>query len=256
LIYNMEYKYSKYKSKYINLKMKQVGGYKQHILLFGVSSSGKSTISKYFVNHGYVHIGMDDSESVAQKNFYKLLDTNQYYANKKFKEMYIANHNEVMHDMSKNHTYVIYDVIDIQVSNFYKNPSDIFIILVYASLSRLADNIYSRRIDDPRGLFVFDQFANLFVRADPSDSNIIDYIDKNNFIEKLKSKLKYLFESEDDLINFATKTFLAMDIPDDNGYPIKLRNTFKYDYLINTSDKTPDQIFEQLKNDLSNKIFK
>ena len=65
------HKYLKYKAKYLNLKeqnrvpneqnrvfvgQKQIGGHKQHILLFGVSSSGKSSLSKEFVKHGFVHV--------------------------------------------------------------------------------------------------------------------------------------------------------------------------------------------------------
>lgn len=234
--------------------MKQTDGSKQHILLFGVSSSGKSTISKYFVEHGFVHIGLDDYVLLAQKEFYSSLDTDKYYAKDEFQKMYINNWNKVMYDESYKHDWIIYDTVDQKILQFYKDQSNIFVIVVYTSLLQLVDNIYSRRIDDPRELFVFDQFVKYFVRANSTDSNIVDLINKNDFITKLKSKLKYLFESEDDLIKFVDKIFLTMDISDDKEYPIKLRDTVRCDYLINTHDKNPDEIFKQIKNDLSEKI--
>ena len=42
-----------------------------------------------------------------------------------------------------------------------------------------------------------------------------------------------------------------MNITDDNTYPIKLRNHYLYDYLIDTTNKTKEQIFQEINDKIN-----
>lgn len=155
---------------------------------------------------------------------------------------------ELMLQDAKNYDLVIYDDVDQNMLNFY-DKKNIIVIILYASLNTLVDNIYSRKNFDARETFVFTQFANRYVKSD--ENNAIDKISKQNFINKLKEKLKYDFESEEALIKFADEIFNKMEIYDDDYNFIKIRDEFVYDYIIVTDNKTPEEIFEEIKKKLN-----
>ena len=125
----------------------------------------------------------------------------------------------------------------------------VFVLVVYASLKDLARNLNSRRIEgDARGVFAFEQFAQRYIKCIESDPKKIDTVNLDNFITLLKN-FKYEFASEEELKTFAMKMFSNMDIKEDEGgdHPIKLRDGFRCDYLLNTTGKTLDNINTELQ---------
>lgn len=256
-------KYLKYKSKYLNSK-NQLGGTRHHqILLDGISSAGKTTIAKYFVKHGYQHINSDDTnQQLLHLRVSELIDTNKYYTNN---EMFIIGTRERTKMMYENgiNEDTVYDDISQDILQHYLNKNDLFVIVIYASLGTLIRNILARRKDNPRGRNVFNQFTKKFVVGEPlrtsglslqqklpnvaNNNNGIDIVNRKEFRLQLKGNLKYIFESEQDLDEFVDQMFEKMDIFDDVDYTIKLRDGIKCDYLLVVGDKTPDEIFEELK---------
>jgi len=220
------------------------GGHRYNqILLDGISSSGKSTIGNFFVEKGYVHINSDDINTrELHKNVGNLINTNQYYS---MQEMRIIGEREktrlmYQHGINKD---AVYDDISQNIVQHFDNKNDIFVIVVYTSLDELIRNILLRRLSEPRGQNVFRQFSEKYIST---DTNGIDTINRETFRHQLKEKLKYIFESEKDLDNFVDKMFATMEIFDDNNHQIKLRDGFKCDYLLNTTGKTPERIFQEL----------
>jgi broad-specificity NMP kinase len=248
----------------------------KRILLNGTSSCGKTTLSKYFINYGFYHIENDEFQSNNRllgdsKYILSTVDTNKYYTkreldnliNKKrqlliFKESlqydiikyeYLVH--LLMYEESLKHEYVIYDDICQNILKHNENENDIFIIIMYTPLKQLINNIFTRRTTTMRGLSVFNQYTERYVKTTEYDENIIDNINKPNFIKHLKHTLKFMFDSEENLILFANDIFTNMEINDDEIHPIKLRDTFRCDLLINTTHKTINEIFEEIKHILN-----
>jgi hypothetical protein len=48
------------------------------------------------------------------------------------------------------------------------------------------------------------------------------------------------------LLSFANDMFKKMNIDDDLNHWIKLRDEYKCDYLLNTNEKSKDDIYEEL----------
>jgi len=239
-------KYNKYKSKYLQLKNKlmsfQIASDKKHILLDGTSSSGKSTISKFFVDDGYFYISFDNYAEAGHIEFLKTVGNN-------YDDGKLNYTRKLMFEEAQKHKLVIYDDINQKINSFYKKRSDLFIIIVYASLSQLVDNMHSRRFASHRGLFVFDQYSSRYIVTDAND--FIDKISKPTFINKLKEKIKYEFDSEEDLIKFANKIFQQIGINDDKEHGIKLKESFECDYLVKTDGREPKDIFIELQQIIS-----
>jgi hypothetical protein len=59
--------------------------------------------------------------------------------------------------------------------------------------------------------------------------------------------MKYFFDSEEDLEKYTNEAFEMMGINDDEDHKIKVNDKFEYDYLVKTDEKTPEEIFEDLK---------
>ena len=59
----------------------------------------------------------------------------------------------------------------------------------------------------------------------------------------LLNNFKYQFKNKKEITDFADKIFKTMNINDNKSHPIKLRDEFKCDYLINTTNKTKEDIF-------------
>jgi hypothetical protein len=236
-----EYKYRKYKEKYIKLKLMQTGGNAKIILLDGVSSSGKTTLCQFYEAQGYHRIASDDFRMKARKAILSSIP-NEYINKRKMNELVVSKLSELMFVESKKYDNVIIDDISQGILKFIP---DICVIIVYAPLSDLVRNMINRKTTEPRGIYIFNQFAKKYTKSLPNNK-IIDTINRKNFIELLK-KMKYEFESEKELIEFATKIFALMDIDDDKNHAISLRNDNKYYYIVNTHDKSPKQVYNKIK---------
>jgi hypothetical protein len=224
------------------LPEKESGKKNIHILLDGTSSSGKSTISKFFIDDGYFHINFDNYAEAGDIEFIKTVGNN-------YDDGKLNYTRKLMFEEAQKHKLVLYDDIYQKITSFYKKRSDLFIIVVYTSLSQLVDNMHSRRFTSRRGLFVFDQYSSRYITTEAND--FIDKISKPTFINKLKEKMKYEFDSEDDLIKFANETFQQIGITDDKEHGIKLRDSFEYDYLVKTDGREPKDIFVELQKIVS-----
>ena len=238
----------------IRNKVNQKGGdTKNIILLDGTSSSGKTTIAKYFEEIGYKHISNDE---YGKHPFLQVMGSlpNQFIS--------VTDKNKLIHDAvydfmfteSKKYDKVIFDDISQDITDYF-NRDKIFVIIVYASLDDLIRNIISRRSISYRGLTVFNQFTKRYIKTDNEEKSI-DMINRKDFIKSLQ-KMKYEFESGEKLIEFANMIFNKMEINDDNDHYIKLRDNrqddflgtthnYQYDYILKTSDKTPEMIYKEL----------
>jgi hypothetical protein len=232
-----------YKKKYLKLKY-QLGGMATKILLDGTSSSGKSTISKFYEMNGYKHVNYDDYTNKAYTETYSSLQNE--YIKQDIKDNEIKKRvAELMIESGKDHNLIIFDDSNRKVLEYY-NRNDIFLIVVYTSFNDLVRNINSRRSTEPRGAFIFKHYPRRYIKTNNKEKSL-DTINRQKFIKLLKENMKYEFESEKDLINFAKNIFQKMGIDDDNDHYIKLRDELTYDFIMNTKNKTKDDIFDELK---------
>lgn len=226
----------------IRKKLNQNGGNRKIIFLDGTSSSGKSTIAKLFEKEGYKHINVDDFMDQGRIIMLKNLP-NEYTSNSQKISLHKYETGKLMLEESKKYDKVILDDVRQDILQFF-NRKDIYIIIVYTSLDNLMRNFLKRRFYEPRGLFVFEQYSKRYISINSSIDSL-DIISRPKFIELLK-QIKYEFESETQLIEFANKIFATMNINDDLEHYIKLRDTYQYDYIVNTSNKSPSEIYQEL----------
>lgn len=227
-------------------------------LLDGTSSSGKSTICKNFEKFGIsCLIGDDyfsgkyfrDSEK-KYEDFIKDLP-NEYFgkATETFRNI-VAN--RMIDDALKLEKSIIDYVIPepfIKVINSRGLNDSFKIILLYTGIPDLVRNIESRRKKgDPRGKFVFKQFAKRYIRTDDSG---IDVINRIEFRKLLISNLKYEFKNKEELFDFSNEVFEMMNINDDLDHNITVKDDYKYDYLVSTLGKSKDEIFEEIEKILA-----
>lgn len=234
------YKYIKYKTKYLKI-MDQYGGAASKILLDGNSSTGKTTISKYYEKKGYTVIAYDDYRKRGRSEFFRTAP-NEYISKKDFKQTVEDKTGDLMYEESKKHSKVLFD-LGLPISQIDKT---IFVVTVYAPLDIIIRNMISRRTSEYRtSSDVFQQFTDRYVKLETSRDSI-DIINRKKFIENLK-QMKNEFESENQLIDTANKMFADMNIYDDEDHPITLRDNHKSDYVINIYNKTPEEIYEEIK---------
>ena len=123
----------------------------------------------------------------------------------------------------------------------------LYVIIVFTNLNNLARNLEKRRINgDKRGVFAFKQFSKRYIKCDNNDSQKIEKVNRNKFKKLLLKYFKYEFKNEEELIKFSNDIFSNMNIMDDKDHFIKLRNEYKYDYLLITTNKTKTDIFNEL----------
>lgn len=243
----------KYKINY-----KQTGGSSKkkkynYILLDGTSSSGKSTICNFFMKKGYKCIKGDD---LLQSDDYYTFYGMRYkkipneYVTKEFKKNIASNISGeyLLESAIKNDKTIIDWVVPGGIiRNFEKRKINLYVILVYANLTTLARNMVSRKAEnDPRKTFVFRQFSERYIKT-TNKEEIIDTINRKTLKKILLDNFKMEFTGEKDLIDFCNKTFKTMNIEDDKNHGIKVRDEFKFNYLLNTNDKTKEDIFQELK---------
>ncbi len=220
------------------------------IVLEGTSSSGKSSIVSQFPKN-YKKTGLDDI--YLEKEFLKNLK-NKYYTKKERNSMLDSYYEKTLASRVKNHENYIIDWVNLRdgepITNKYLSK-DIKDILLYTNLADLVSNINKRNKSDPRGKFVFKQFAKYYMVTDNINKSI-DTINLKSFIKNLK-KMKYEFESENALKQFARDIFKYLDISkisNSKDYHIKPRYS-KFDMILSTKNKSPTQ----LKNIILNHEF-
>ena len=223
-----------------------------HILFDGTSSAGKTTLCKLLNKYEYTCIDTDDCYRIASMKYYENIE-NKFYTRderKHITEQYFLN---ILFEKGFYNKKTVYDFApQDKLSDMYlKHGKKIFIVFIYAPLNKIIDNIHSRRIIEPRGLSVFDQFCTKYKYTTDLEKSI-DVVNKSVFIDKLLSKLQYLFTSRDELNKFADRIFESIGIYDDNIYNIKVRDELKYDYLLNTHNKQPDELVKELHNAIIN----
>ena len=214
----------------------------------GTSSVGKSSVSHLFEKLGYKLIQCDNL-----KYCYTLshnIDTNKYYTDAEIEHENFAKR---MVEEGFPEQKVIYDDTGNNIIDLYKNTSkELFIILMYASPTKLVDNMFKRRYQDKRGKSaLYKLFTELYTVSTNENDKIIDRINKRVLREKLLEKCKYWFASEEKLNEYVDKFFKGLNIDytnDDDLYPICLRNPIEYNLFINIEDKTIEDVFEIIHN--------
>ena len=254
---NYEDKYIKYKQKYLNLTRNNIqsGGKfnKKYILIDGTSSSGKTSLCKYFKKLDYKCVICDNyvNEMTEIKNEWLKTLSNNYITKKEKSELGDYEQARIMIRDAVKSGKAILDAIHqkkfIEIFNEMNLSEELFIIVIYTNLSNLTRNLESRRLEgDYRGLSPFVQFSKRYIKTDEIDKNKIDIVNRKNFIKLLKNNLKYEFENEEMLLSFVNDMFKKMNIDDDLNHWIKLRDEYKCDYLLNTNEKSKDDIYEEL----------
>jgi hypothetical protein len=93
---------------------------------------------------------------------------------------------------------------------------------------------------------VYLQFSNRYIKCNDNNNKRIEIVNRNNFKKLLIKYFKYEFNSKEELVNFSITIFKNMNITDDNDHYIKLRDKYTCDYLLITTGKTKEQIFQEL----------
>lgn len=217
------------------------------LVIEGTSSSGKGTIIKEFPKN-YKIIEIDD---LYRSNY----NCNKDLKNRYYSEKYIENMDkecllkELGKRMGKNKNVVIDTVNNDPASPKKLNkylPKDVINVLIYTNLDNLAKNIDARKSYDPRGRFVFNQFAEYYISTN-NRNKAVDKINLGQFIKSLL-QIKYQFSSRNELENFAKNVFKKMNISDKESYITPRYN--KFNLIIDTTNKTP----LQLKNEIFTKL--
>ena len=251
-------KYKKYKTRYLQLNTRhntQFGGIlnKRFIIADGTSSAGKTTLCKHFIIKNYKCIMIDDYfEKVNNLESEKYKTIKNEYVSKKETELWYANELRIamINDAIIDDGRALFD--DISQKELLTEltnrglQNDVYIIVVYTNLDTLARNLEFRRKEgDRRGIFAFHQFSERYIKTD-NQKESLDTINRNKFVKLLLDNFKYEFENEIELNNFANDVFKIMNIENDDDNFIKLRDEYKYNYILDTTNKTKEEIFEEL----------
>jgi dephospho-CoA kinase len=224
-----------------------------YILLDGTSSSGKSTICNFFSTKGFKCIKGDELlEGPAYYSFYgqEYKKIPNEYVTEEFKKNIgknISGKYFLENAIKNDKTIIDWVVPQGIINNFQERKISLYVILVYAGLSTLARNMVSRKAEnDPRRTFVFRQFSERYIKTTDKEK-IIDTINRKTLKKILLDNFKMEFTGEKDLTDFCNKTFKTMNIEDDEDNGIKVRDEFKYNYLLNTNDKSKVDIIQELE---------
>ena len=209
------------------------------LLVTGTSSSGKTSVVNEFSKY-YKKIFVDDyGEQAYVKTYSKL--KNSFYSQDEIERAHYLETRKIMAKKAKLYKNFIIDDLDIVVLNYL--PKDTKKILLYTSLKQLTKNIIKRRKIDPRGKFVYEQFAENF-KVTKNKEEALDEINIEDFIKNL-DKVKWNFSSEIELKTFAKEIFNIMGIKDSKSHYITSRFPY-YDIIINTEKKTPKEIKDEI----------
>lgn len=221
------------------------------IILNGTSSSGKTSIIKLLPSD-VKKISMD----VIYEKIYchhdikppESLYKNKYYTKKQRENIIKYYLWDYCKSETKNINKFIIDLVETEDPlglKKYLSINNIKNVLLYTNFDNLIKHIEKRRNYDPRGLFVFDQFTELYTFTE-NENEAIDIICLKDFIKSLKN-IKYLFSNEKELITFAKKIFKELKIKYlqvNKKYYIK--SIFKYDIVLNSTNKTSKQLVKEL----------
>ena len=153
---------------------------KKFIIVDGTSSSGKTKICKFFTGMNYKCIMTDEYQPIALVQFYKDLPNN--YIDNESKEELFTEHlcNAMVKDAIAAKKALIDDISQSGLLKAFDKAGksdDVFVIVVYAGLKDLARNVNSRRLEgDYRGIFVFTQFAERYIKCIDGDEKKIDTV--------------------------------------------------------------------------------
>ena len=213
-----------------------------HILLLGTSSVGKSTISQYFKDIGYTHISCDDYVDSVDET----LDVTKYYSETERTFDY-ATKNMFLRGKSCKNNFVLYDDCTINLLHYYQDYNlPIVSVLLYSSVNKIINNVYNRRTTERRAWPAIMVYTTLYEKANINET-YIDEINKNEFINALKQKLMFIFESVEDLEDSVNQFFANLGCSiNEMDCKIKLRNNFKPTLFIKTNDLQPQKIFNQI----------
>jgi hypothetical protein len=249
-------KYIKYKKKYLQIKNNKSGGSgEKHpmILVDGTSSSGKTTICEYFTKLNYKCFQIDNYWNDPRINFVELFKNipNKYGEADKIYETIPVKF--MVEDALESRQNFLLDHIDQkEIINLFKEKNiddKLFIINVFTNLTDMARNLESRRKSgDRRGVFAFNQFAKRYIETNQDDESRIEKVNRKKFIQVLRCNFKYEFANKDKLVEFANDLFSNMNITDDLDHWIKLRPEIRCDYLLVTTSKNKNQIFDELES--------
>jgi adenylate kinase family enzyme len=236
---------------------------KKFILLDGTSSSGKSTICNFFKSKHFSCFQIDKYSNYCNKKIKnKWLKTVKNLKNK-YNNISFINICEktLIDDCLKIKSNVLIDDVEqfgyIKIFKEKKLIDKLYIINVFANFETLSRNLDSRKKEcDPRGINAFSQFADRYIKTDEDNPKKIEKINRNNFKNLLLKYFKYEFSNKKQLINFSNEIFKKMEIDDNDDHYIKVRDNIKYDYLLNTTNKSKPQIFKELQDNVfDNNIF-
>jgi len=246
-------KYLKYKTKYLELKSDDmIGGGKDNkfILVDGTSSAGKTTICKYFSKKNFLCYQIDNYFNDKRIKFNNLFGKikNKYGETDKIYDYEPVKY--MVNDAMKSNKNILFDHISQKEIINYMNTkkyNNLYIIIVFTNLNNLARNLEIRRKNgDRRGVFAFRQFSQRYTKCENNDLQKIEKINRKDFYKILLKYFKYEFKNEEELIKFSNDIFRNMNIMDDKDHFIKLREEYKYDYLLITTNKTKTDIFAEL----------
>ena len=221
------------------------------ILVDGTSSAGKSVICKYFSTKNFGCFGIDDYFNDKRINYDELFKNmkNIYGAADKIYETGVE---YMVDDAIATNKNIVFDHISqkeiISYMKTKKQYSQLYIINLFTNLNDLKRNIESRRKegDSRPPKMVFNQFADRYTKCSNNDIKKIEIINRKKFKNLLLKYFKYAFENKNELINFSNDLFKQMNIDDDDDHYIRLRDEYKYDYLMITTNKSKDDIFKEL----------
>jgi len=224
------------------------------IILNGTSSSGKTSIIKLLPNN-VKKISFDDFiDKIYCDHDIKPADSlykNKYYTEKQKSKIFKDYVWKYFKSEIKNSNNFIIDLVDFgenQLSlkkHLSISINNIKNVLLYTNLNSLIRNIDKRKSYDPRGLFVFNHFTQIYTYTD-NENEAIDSVCLKDFIKNLKN-IKYFFLNEKDLIEFAKKIFENLNIKNlqiNKNYYIK--PIFKYDIVLNSTNKTSKELVKEL----------
>lgn len=228
------------------------------IKLEGTSSAGKSSIMKEMPK-SYNKISMDEIYDIDCGDALRICGNkklkNKYYNEKEKNEYYIYCYNmQIISNIKKDKINII-DMVDSfddkGFPNFNKLVNDKISVLVHTNLENLTKNILGRKLIEPRGLDVYEKFTDYHVVT--NDKNYaLDKINYNQFVKNLKN-IKYLFDSELSLLNFADYIFKKLGVKKlakNKDYYIKPK--LQHDLVLITKNKTPkilsNEIVKFIKN--------
>jgi adenylate kinase family enzyme len=230
---------------------------KKFILLDGTSSSGKSTICNFFKSKNFSCFQIDKYMDYCNKKIKnKWLKTVKNSKNK-YNDIsfYSICKKTLMEDCLKIKSNVLIDDIEqfgyIKILKEKKLIHNLYIINVFANLETLARNLESRRKEcDPRGIYAFSQFADRYIKTNEDNPKKIEKINRNTFKNLLLKNFKYEFQNKKQLIDFSNEIFKIMEIEDDKDHYIKVRDNIRYNYLLNTTNKSKTEIFKELQDNV------